>query len=150
LVGANDEWRSMILFGLYTGQRLGDIATLRWNNLDKLPLSRDFRRSEMQCIVSADKGWRCLRKAHLKHRAKFPFRIRRLRWNHYVGCCNICSQLVVERRRFAAPENTASLRRKTVGTSCRVSDPVATRLALSANSRELLGIQLLHVKLYQR
>jgi integrase len=30
---ANDEWRSMILFGLYTGQRLGDIATLRWNNL---------------------------------------------------------------------------------------------------------------------
>ena len=31
---ASDEWRSMILFGLYTGQRLGDIATLRWNNLD--------------------------------------------------------------------------------------------------------------------
>ena len=30
---ANDEWRSMILFGLYTGQRLGVIATLRWNNL---------------------------------------------------------------------------------------------------------------------
>jgi len=25
---ANDEWRSIILFGLYTGQRLGDIATL--------------------------------------------------------------------------------------------------------------------------
>jgi integrase len=24
----------MILFGLYTGQRLGDIATLQWNNLD--------------------------------------------------------------------------------------------------------------------
>ena len=24
----------MILFGLYTGQRLGDIASLRWNNLD--------------------------------------------------------------------------------------------------------------------
>jgi integrase len=24
----------MILFGLYTGQRLGDIATPRWNNLD--------------------------------------------------------------------------------------------------------------------
>ena len=31
---ASNEWRSMILFGLYTGQRLGDIATLRWNNLD--------------------------------------------------------------------------------------------------------------------
>ena len=26
---ANDKWRSMILFGLYTGQRLGDIAALR-------------------------------------------------------------------------------------------------------------------------
>jgi integrase len=31
---ASDEWRSMILFGLYTGQRLGDVATLRWNNID--------------------------------------------------------------------------------------------------------------------
>jgi integrase len=27
---ANPEWRSMILFGLYTGQRLGDVATLTW------------------------------------------------------------------------------------------------------------------------
>jgi hypothetical protein len=25
---ATDEWRSMILFGLYSGHRLGDIATL--------------------------------------------------------------------------------------------------------------------------
>jgi integrase len=31
---ASDEWRSMILFGLYSGQRLGDVATLRWNNID--------------------------------------------------------------------------------------------------------------------
>jgi len=30
---ADDEWRSMILFGLYTGQRLGDIATLTWQNI---------------------------------------------------------------------------------------------------------------------
>jgi integrase len=35
---ASDEWRSMILFGLYSGQRLGDIATLRWSNID---LQRD-------------------------------------------------------------------------------------------------------------
>jgi len=28
------EWHSMIMFGLYTGQRLGDLATLRWSNLD--------------------------------------------------------------------------------------------------------------------
>jgi integrase len=31
---ANDEWKGLILFGLYTGQRLGDIAALTWNNLD--------------------------------------------------------------------------------------------------------------------
>jgi integrase len=33
---ADDEWRSMILFGLYTGQRLGDVASLRWSNVDLL------------------------------------------------------------------------------------------------------------------
>jgi integrase len=27
-------WRGMILFGLYTGQRLGDIAKLTWQNID--------------------------------------------------------------------------------------------------------------------
>lgn len=31
---ADNEWRSMILFGLYTGQRLGDIARLTWANVD--------------------------------------------------------------------------------------------------------------------
>lgn len=31
---ANEEWRGMILTGLYTGLRLGDIAALRWNNID--------------------------------------------------------------------------------------------------------------------
>jgi integrase len=30
----SNDWRSMIVFGLYTGQRLADVATLRWNNLD--------------------------------------------------------------------------------------------------------------------
>ena len=30
---ASDEWRSMILFGLYSGQRLGDIATLSAENI---------------------------------------------------------------------------------------------------------------------
>ena len=34
LAVATDEWRGMILFGIYTGQRLGDIAALTWNNLD--------------------------------------------------------------------------------------------------------------------
>ena len=31
---ADPEWRSMILFGLYTGQRLADIACLTWANVD--------------------------------------------------------------------------------------------------------------------
>jgi integrase len=34
LAVADPEWRSMILFGLYTGQRLGDICRLTWDNLD--------------------------------------------------------------------------------------------------------------------
>jgi integrase len=31
---ADPEWRSMVLFGLYTGQRLADIASLKWDNVD--------------------------------------------------------------------------------------------------------------------
>jgi integrase len=31
---ANDEWKSLIFFGLYTGQRLGDLARLTWQNVD--------------------------------------------------------------------------------------------------------------------
>ncbi|MEN8713526.1 MAG: tyrosine-type recombinase/integrase [Verrucomicrobiales bacterium] len=34
LEAADTEWKSMILFGLYTGQRLGDIARLTWDQLD--------------------------------------------------------------------------------------------------------------------
>jgi integrase len=33
---ADPEWRSMILFGVYTGQRLSDIASLTWSNVDLL------------------------------------------------------------------------------------------------------------------
>jgi integrase len=31
---ADSEWQSLIKFGLYTGQRLADIASLTWANLD--------------------------------------------------------------------------------------------------------------------
>lgn len=31
---ADSQWRSMVMFGLYTGQRLGDIATMTWQNID--------------------------------------------------------------------------------------------------------------------
>lgn len=37
LAAAGDgEWRSLTLFGLYTGQRLGDLARLRWSAVDVL------------------------------------------------------------------------------------------------------------------
>ena len=34
LAVADEEWRSMILFGFYTGARLGDLATARWQQID--------------------------------------------------------------------------------------------------------------------
>lgn len=34
LAVSNEEWRGMILVGLYCGLRLGDIATLTWRNID--------------------------------------------------------------------------------------------------------------------
>lgn len=42
---AEDEWRSLILFGLYTGQRLGDLARLTWQNID-------LERSELRLVTS--------------------------------------------------------------------------------------------------
>ncbi len=34
LRACNDEWRGMVLFGFYTGQRLQDISLLTWENVD--------------------------------------------------------------------------------------------------------------------
>lgn len=34
LKACDAEWRSMVMFGLYTGQRLGDIARLNWSAID--------------------------------------------------------------------------------------------------------------------
>lgn len=34
LATAGEEWRSLILFAFYSGQRLGDVASLTWGNLD--------------------------------------------------------------------------------------------------------------------
>ena len=31
---ADPEWQSLIKFGLYTGQRLADLASLTWSNID--------------------------------------------------------------------------------------------------------------------
>jgi len=41
---ATDEWRGMILFGLYTGQRLGDLAALTWQNVD-------LQRAELRLVT---------------------------------------------------------------------------------------------------
>jgi integrase len=34
LEAADDEWKSLVYFGLYTGQRLGDLARLTWQSVD--------------------------------------------------------------------------------------------------------------------
>lgn len=34
LTACDDEWRSLLLFGFYSGGRLGDLATLTWENID--------------------------------------------------------------------------------------------------------------------
>ena len=34
LAACDDEWRSLVLFGFYSGGRLGDLATLTWENID--------------------------------------------------------------------------------------------------------------------
>lgn len=36
LAACNDEWKSMVICGLYTGQRLIDVACLQWQNVDLL------------------------------------------------------------------------------------------------------------------
>ncbi len=41
---ASDEWRGMILFGLYTGQRLSDLASLTWQNVD-------LQRAELRLVT---------------------------------------------------------------------------------------------------
>jgi integrase len=53
LAAADDEWRSLILFGLYTGQRLADLATLRWSNVDlvKGELRLITRKTERNIIL---------------------------------------------------------------------------------------------------
>jgi integrase len=45
------EWLGMFLFGLYTGQRLGDIATLHWNKVDLGQRLIDFRTSKTDRLI---------------------------------------------------------------------------------------------------
>lgn len=43
LSAASGEWRSIILFGIYTGQRLNDIALMTWANVDTVAGEVRFR-----------------------------------------------------------------------------------------------------------
>jgi integrase len=53
LAQADMEWRSMILFGLYTGQRLSDIAGFTWKqvNLEKAELRFETAKTGRRMIV---------------------------------------------------------------------------------------------------
>jgi integrase len=64
---ANDEWRGMILVGLYTGLRLSDVATLTWANLD-------LQREELRVLTSKTNRRQILPLAQplLKHLTGLP------------------------------------------------------------------------------
>ncbi|MGA2691417.1 MAG: tyrosine-type recombinase/integrase [Opitutaceae bacterium] len=45
-LGPKDEWRGIILFGVFTGQRLGDIASLRWKDIQYGDLSDETNKTK--------------------------------------------------------------------------------------------------------
>lgn len=51
LASCDAEWRSMILFGLYTGQRIADLARLTWANLDLIADEVQVRTAKTNRIV---------------------------------------------------------------------------------------------------
>lgn len=53
LTVANEEWQGMILAGLYTGQRLKDVASLTWSNVD-------LERSEIRLLTSKTGRWQVI------------------------------------------------------------------------------------------
>ena len=66
---ADPEWKSMILFGLYTGQRLADVATLRWSNVDLAILSVRLWTMWSLCVLLELGAQQRLNGAALVHRA---------------------------------------------------------------------------------
>jgi integrase len=57
---AEPEWRSLILFALYTGQRLGDLVTLTWSQIDfnrKEILFRTEKTGRRMAISACDTLW---------------------------------------------------------------------------------------------
>lgn len=53
LAAADDEWRSMILFALYTGQRLSDVAAFTWEqvNLEKAEMRFETAKTGRRMII---------------------------------------------------------------------------------------------------
>jgi integrase len=53
LAVCDPEWRSMILFGLYSGQRLSDVANLTWSNVDleRAELRLQTRKTSKRLII---------------------------------------------------------------------------------------------------
>jgi len=64
---ADEEWRSLIKFGLYTGQRLGDLARLTWHNVD-------LQREEIRLVTKKSGKPLCIpiAKPLLDHIEKLP------------------------------------------------------------------------------
>jgi integrase len=60
LSAAEGEWKGLILFGVYTGQRLGDLVRLRWSNLDleQATLSLTTRKTHRRQILPLAKPLR--------------------------------------------------------------------------------------------
>jgi len=54
LAVTDNEWRGMVLFGLYTGQRLSDIASLTWGNIDmaKKEVALVTRKTDRRMVIS--------------------------------------------------------------------------------------------------
>jgi integrase len=53
LKAANEEWRGLILFGLYLGQRLGDLAKLRWRavNLETREIAFTAKKTDRRIVL---------------------------------------------------------------------------------------------------
>lgn len=57
---ADEEWQSMTKFGLYTGQRLGDLARLTWGSvdLDRGIIRFSVRKTKKVILVPIAPAWR--------------------------------------------------------------------------------------------
>jgi len=52
LAAVSGEWRALTLLGLHTGQRLNDLATVRWSNIDLAAATITFTAAKTRTLVS--------------------------------------------------------------------------------------------------